>query len=57
MADTEIQPSSIRIPHDLKEAVIRRAKAEGRTFSQHVIFLLEKYVESTPEPKSKSRKA
>jgi hypothetical protein len=62
MADTdEIQPSSIRIAPDLKAAVIRRAEAEGRTFSQHVVWLLRKHVESTPEPggrkQSKSRKA
>jgi hypothetical protein len=58
MADSdEIQPSSIRIAPDLKAAVIRRAEAEGRTFSQHVVWLLRKHVESTPEPKSpRSRK-
>ena len=56
-----IPPSSIRIPTDLKEAVMRRAVAEGRTFSQHVVYLLRQYVHDTPEPETKparkSRKA
>jgi hypothetical protein len=62
MADEDsIQPSSIRIPADLKEAVIKRGKANTRTFSQQVVWVLRQHVESTTEsgvPKaSRGRKA
>lgn len=58
MADSEsFPPTSVRIPLELKAAVVRRAKAEARTFSQQVIYLLERYVASTPEPPPKSRKS
>ena len=54
--DDEIQPSSIRIPADLKEAVTRRGKANNRTFSQEVVWALRQYVENTPEPGTGKRK-
>ena len=53
MTDDTIQPSSVRIPPDLKAAVTRRAKAANRTFSQEVVWVLQRHVDSTPEPKSK----
>jgi hypothetical protein len=59
--DDTIQPSSIRIPADLKEAVIKRATANTRTFSQQVVWVLRQHVESTTDsgaPKaSRGRKA
>jgi hypothetical protein len=47
--DDSIQPSSIRIPAELKEAVIKRATANDRTFSQQVVWVLRQHVESTTE--------
>jgi hypothetical protein len=59
--DDTVQPSSIRIPADLKEAVIKRATANTRTFSQQVVWVLRQHVEGTTDtgaPKaSKVRKA
>lgn len=53
MKPDEVSPSSIRIPLDVKEAFTRRAEAEGRTFSQHAVWLMRKHIEDTPEPKRK----
>ena len=53
MTEDTTQPSSVRIPPDLKAAVMRRAAAANRTFSQEVVWVLQRYVDSTPEPKSK----
>lgn len=53
--DDEIQPSSIRIDATLKAAVTRRAEAQSRTFSQHVIHLLREHVRSTPEPEAEPK--
>ena len=59
--DDSIQPSSIRIPADLKDAVIKRATANDRTFSQQVVWVLRQHVAGTTEtgtPKaSRGRKA
>jgi hypothetical protein len=49
-------PTSIRLDPSIKDAVARRAEAEGRSLSAQISFVLRNYVESTPEPKRKSRK-
>jgi hypothetical protein len=51
-----IAPTSVRFPPELKRAIMRRAEAENRTFSQQVIHVLKQHVADTPEPKRKSRK-
>lgn len=53
MTEDTVQPSSVRIPPDLKAAITRRGKAANRTFSQEVVWVLQRYVDSTPEPKPK----
>jgi hypothetical protein len=50
-------PTSVRFPPELKRAIIRRAEAENRTFSQQVVHVLEQHVASTPEPKRKAHKS
>jgi len=37
------KPTSIRIPEDLKKKVIAKAKKEGRTFTTHINYILNKY--------------
>ena len=45
-AKTEYDPvTSIRMPLDLKRALKERAVAEGRTFSQQVVWYLRQHVE------------
>jgi hypothetical protein len=39
------QPSSIRIDETVKQAVMREAQAENRTFSQQVVHILKQHVE------------
>lgn len=43
-------PTSIRIPLELKAEAAKRAKAESRTLSQQVVYLLRQWVENTPDP-------
>jgi predicted transcriptional regulator len=39
------QPSSIRIDDAIKQAVMREAEAENRTFSQQVVHILKQHVD------------
>lgn len=58
-AKTEYDPvTSIRMPVDLKRALKERAVAEGRTFSQQVVWYLRQHVDvaKATEPKPAKRK-
>lgn len=46
-AKTEDQPVNVRLPRDLHEAVIARAKAEDRTMAQTIRVALRHYLNST----------
>jgi predicted DNA-binding protein len=49
-------PTSIRITKEVREALKRRAAADGRSLANYIGRVLEKHVEETPEPKAKPKK-
>jgi predicted DNA-binding protein len=53
----DVLPTSIRLPPELKDALQRRASADDRSLASYIIRALKAHVESTPEPKAKSRKS
>jgi predicted DNA-binding protein len=51
-------PTSVRISPQTREALQRRAEADGRSLTNYIARVLEQHVENTPEPKkAKSRKS
>jgi predicted HicB family RNase H-like nuclease len=42
--DKRKKPDSVRLPEELKEAAIKRAKEENRTLSNLIITALKKYL-------------
>jgi hypothetical protein len=42
--------TSISLPEDLREAALRKAENEGRSFSNYVTRLVAKDLENTPQP-------
>jgi uncharacterized protein (DUF1778 family) len=52
-----IAPTSIRLDRGLRDALERRAEADGRSLSNYVINALRRHVAATPEPKRKLQKA
>lgn len=53
MADN---PTSIRIPSDLREQLEVLAEADGRKLSNYVVNVLRLHVEQINKPSTKSRK-
>jgi hypothetical protein len=57
--DTEY-PTSVRLTHELRDALMRRAEADGRSLTNYIGNVLRLHVENTPEPPkakfAKSRK-
>ena len=50
-ATGETPVSNFRIPKQLREAAKARAKAEGRSLTEVVVFLLQRWVSSPPRRK------
>jgi hypothetical protein len=53
LIQTKFAQASVRWPSDLKAELQRRARADGRKFSNYVIHELRKHVEATPQPQHK----
>ena len=54
----DVLPTSIRLPPELRDELVRRAEADDRSLASYIVRVLRAHVESTPEPRaSKSRKA
>ncbi len=57
MAEPESYPTSIRLDHELRDALARRAAADGRGLANYIYNVLKQHVAHTSEPKRKSRKS
>lgn len=54
MKQENIVAYNLRLPEKLKIAITKKAKKEKRSLNQHIVLLLEKYVQSDSEKQEKS---
>jgi predicted HicB family RNase H-like nuclease len=55
MKETGIHPTSVRITKEMREALIRRAEADGRSLTNYIENVLRLHIASTPDPKTRKR--
>ncbi len=48
-------PTSIRLTEEMRDALIRRADADGRSLTNYIGNVLRLHIEQTPEPPAKQR--